>query len=141
VSLLWIKTASKSGEDLARLLSSGHPDAPDSDFQDNHEAVAHWLGVHPREVSYTLEHHPMSDFGNRGTATYSDPDEHEYIKGMANHLRSGGALPPGLAADVHTSTWNPRGKEPVTIVDGNHRAAAHAEAGSETMPLWVGRAK
>lgn len=143
MSLLWIHTASKTGGDLEDMLyqQPDHKHTPSEDFRDAHQEAAAWLDVEPgQDVHYTLEHHPMSSFPNRGKHDFA-PDEHEYIKGMADHLRSGGHLPPGIAVDMPQGSWGGRGKEPVTIIDGNHRAAAHAEAGSKTMPLWVGRAK
>lgn len=141
MSLLWIKIASKSADELEGMRLDGHSDAPSHDFHSEiHEEVADWLGVHPSEVRYTLERHPMSSFPDRGVHNF-EPDDQDHVKQMAGHIQSGGHLPPGVAADIPQSSWNPAGKEPVTIIDGNHRAAAHADAGSKTMPLWVGRAK
>jgi hypothetical protein len=144
MSLLWIKVASGDGRSARQIDDEFSEDDthlhPGEDFHDAHEIAAEWLGVHPNDVRYTLEHHPVSAFPHRGVHNF-ESDDQDHVRQMTRHIHSGGHLPPGVAVDIPQSSWNPAGKEPVTIIDGNHRAAAHADAGSETMPLWVGRAK
>lgn len=147
MSLLWLKTSSKSIEDLHQMFKDGDPQAPGDDgvsetqeipFADSHHMVADWLEAQPHEVRYDLKHIPTDKFAHRGHSFDHDPWEKDYIQGMAHHLRSGGQLPPLMAADVPGESWGQKSAEPVTIIDGAHRAAAHVIAGSKTIPIWVG---
>lgn len=106
-------------------------EGPYGSSPDTHDLVAEHLGVRPHEVEYHLEHHSMSGFPHRGAHNFDEPEEQAYVHHLAQHVEH---LPPLVAAGIQ-----PRfNREPVAVVDGHHRLAAHAEAGSSHVPIYVG---
>ena len=59
---------------------------------------------------------------------FNSPEKKKYVSGMVEKIKSGKSLPPVM------STPHPSGSSNNIVLDGNHRAFAHKQAGSSHIP-------
>jgi len=65
---------------------------------------------------------------HKNRSFFNSPEKKDYIEGMVNNIKSGKTLPPVM------STPHPANPSKNIVVDGNHRAFAHKEAGASHIP-------